>query len=152
MKFYRKQPIEAEQFDGNQKRVFGYRVIPSSIIDAITGVPAYYSILINDAKPEPDDDFPVDDAEVVFEVGDWVIKEPDKIKAISDDVFKQTYAELPIIPKSVATFIERANAKEVDTPEVLSLILGDSADWLRNHAKSFARAWLDGYVVEEEHD
>ncbi|QLL37359.1 hypothetical protein [Lactiplantibacillus plantarum] len=94
-KIYRKTgTINAEQFDGGQKRVFGYRVIPSSMIDAITGMPAYYSILINDVKPEPDDDFPVDDVEVVFEVGDWIVKEADEIEVIADDVFKQTYAEL----------------------------------------------------------
>lgn len=167
IKVYRKTAtIKAEQFDGGQKRVFGYRVIPSSMIDAITGMPAYYWILINDVKPEPDDDFTVDDVEVVFEVGDWIIKEPDEIKAIKNDVFKQTYAELPVIPKNVAnylTYCKRANTT-IGTSLSGNIVLfsharshdmiHDILSWLcpSDNQDLFARAWLDGYVVEGKHD
>lgn len=164
-KIYRKTAtIKAEQFDGGQKRVFGYRVIPSSMIDAITGMPAYYSILINDVKPEPDDDFPVDDVEVVFEVGDWIIKEPDEIKAIKNDVFKKTYAELPVIPKNVANYL--TDCKRANTTIGTSLsgnivlfgharshdMIHDILSWLcpSDNQDLFARAWLDGYQVEED--
>jgi hypothetical protein len=148
MKFYRKQAIEAEQFDGSQTSLFGYEVMPDSLLDALTGEPAYYSILIDDFEPEPDD-FP-DDNEVSFEIGDWIVNEADEIKVMADDVFKKTYAELPVIPKKIADFIELANAGEASASEGLSLMTGNSADWLRNHSKDFARAWLDGYTVEED--
>lgn len=165
IKVYRKTAtIKAEQFDGGQKRVFGYRVIPSSMIDAITGMPAYYWILINDVKPEPDDDFTVDDVEVVFEVGDWIIKEPDEIKAIKNDVFKQTYAELPAIPKNVANYL--TDCKRANTTIGTSLsgnivlfgharshdMIHDILSWLcpSDNQDLFARAWLDGYTVEED--
>ncbi|KZU93890.1 hypothetical protein [Lactiplantibacillus plantarum] len=166
IKIYRKTAtIKAEQFDGGQKRVFGYRVIPSSMIDAITGMPAYYSILINDVKPEPDDDFPVDDVEVVFEVGDWIIKEPDEIKAIKNDVFKQTYAELPVINKGIAQLIEltKQDGKSLGdmfvdyAPKQLTDADEDMiSNWVHDTknktvlSNKLARAWLDGYQVEED--
>lgn len=157
IKIYRKTAtIKAEQFDGGQKRVFGYRVIPSSMIDAITGMPAYYSILINDVKPEPDDDFPVDDVEVVFEVGDWIIKEPDEIKAIKNDVFKQTYAELPVIPENVACLIKQYKEWDCNLGMVFDETYSgniwkvDVGEWIMEHSETFSRAWLDGYTVEED--
>jgi hypothetical protein len=166
-KIYRKTAtIKAEQFDGGQKRVFGYRVIPSSMIDAITGMPAYYSILINDVKPEPDDDFPVDDVEVVFEVGDWIIKEPDEIKAIKNDVFKKTYAELPGIPEEVADWIEKCKHDGTSVGDMLCSERRPEKmrDWMaltpgtyefnqrryKEHQELVARAWLDGYQTEED--
>lgn len=160
---YRKTAaIKAEKFDGSQKRVFGYRVIPSSMIDAITGMPAYYWILINDVKPDPDDDFTVDDVEVVFEVGDWIIKEPDEIKAIKNDVFKQTYAELPAIPKNVANYLTDCKRAKTTIGTSLSgniVLFGHARShdtiheilsWLcpSDNQDLFARAWLDGYTVE----
>ncbi|MFV3037797.1 hypothetical protein ACNI5A_32195, partial [Klebsiella pneumoniae] len=75
------------------KLVFGYSVIPSGLIDAITEKPAYYSMLVDDVCQDSDDD-----TGVVLEAGDWVVKEADEIEVIADDVFEKTYAELPVIP------------------------------------------------------
>ncbi|OAZ74872.1 DUF1642 domain-containing protein [Lactiplantibacillus plantarum] len=157
MKFYRKQPLEAEQFDGSQKLVFGYSVIPSGLIDAITEKPAYYSMLVDDVCQDSDDD-----TGVVLEVGDWIVKEADEIEVIADDVFKQTYAELPVIPKNVAKHIVTEHGLSDLIPiwggiyramiqtVVYGYQKGDTGDWIINHSDMFARAWLDGYVVEEE--
>lgn len=154
MKFYRKQPIEAEQFDGSQTSLFGYEVMPDSLLDALTGEPAYYSILIDDFEPEPDD-FP-DDNEVSFEIGDWIVNEADEIKVMDDEEFKQQYAELPVIPKNVACSIKQYKEWNCD----LGIVFDDACsgniwkagvgDWIVNHSDVFARAWLDGYVVEED--
>ncbi|MFX0554874.1 DUF1642 domain-containing protein [Lactiplantibacillus plantarum] len=161
MKFYRKQPIEAEQFDGSQTSLFGYEVMPDSLLDALTGEPAYYSILIDDFKPEPDD-FPDDDTGVVLEVGDWVVKEADEIEVIADEEFKQQYAELPVIPKNVAKHIVTGHSLNDLIPNCCGIYRamiqtvvygyqkGDIGDWIVNHSDVFARAWLDGYVVEVE--
>ncbi|PUD96926.1 hypothetical protein DA477_04915 [Levilactobacillus brevis] len=87
IKIYQKQPIQAEQFDGRQKYMFGHKVMSEdSLVDALTHDPVYYSILINEGYPEEESD------EVVFEIGDWIIKDGEDIHAISDDVFKKTYA------------------------------------------------------------
>lgn len=159
MKFYRKQPLEAEQFDGSQKLVFGYSVIPSGLIDAITEKPAYYSMLVDDVCQDSDDD-----TGVVLEVGDWIVKEADEIEVIADDVFKQTYAELPVIPKNVAKHIVTEHGLSDLIPicggiyramiqtVVYGYQKGDIGDWIINHSDMFARAWLDGYVVEGKHD
>ncbi|MGP9054518.1 DUF1642 domain-containing protein [Lactiplantibacillus plantarum] len=158
MKFYRKQPIEAEQFDGSQTSLFGYEVMPDSLLDALTGEPAYYSILIDDFEPEPDD-FP-DDNEVSFEIGDWIVNEADEIKVMADEEFKQQYAELPVIPKNVAERIITEHSLNDLIPSggiyramiqtvVYGYQKGDIGDWIVNHSDVFARAWLDGYQVEE---
>ena len=153
MKFYRKQPIEAEQFDGSQKSLFGYEVMPGSLLDALTGEPAYYSILIDDVESEPDD-FP-DDNEVSFEIGDWIVNEADEIKVMADEEFKQQYAELPVIPKNVAYIIKQAKKGDYKLGWVfhatyLGLWRVSVGNWIRTHADTVARAWLDGYVVEED--
>ncbi|WP_460036271.1 DUF1642 domain-containing protein [Lactiplantibacillus plantarum] len=159
MKFYRKQPIEAEQFDGSQTSLFGYEVMPDSLLDALTGEPVYYSILIDDVEPEPDD-FP-DDNEVSFEIGDWIVNEADEIKVMADEEFKQQYAELPVIPKNVAKHIVNEHSLNDLIPSggiyramiqtvVYGYQKGDIGDWIVNHSDVFARAWLDGYVVEVE--
>ncbi|WP_301703770.1 DUF1642 domain-containing protein [Lactiplantibacillus plantarum] len=76
--------------------------------------------------------------------------------AIADDVFKQTYAELPMIPKDVACLIKQD--KEWDYN--LGMVFDDAysghiweigvGEWIIENSESFARAWLDGYVLEEE--
>ncbi|QKX09099.1 DUF1642 domain-containing protein [Lactiplantibacillus plantarum] len=161
MKFYSKQPIEAEQFDGSQTSLFGYEVMPDSLLDALTGEPAYYSILIDDVESELDD-FP-DDNEVSFEVGDWIVKEANDIKVLADEEFKQQYAELPVIPKNVANYL--TDCKLANTTIETSLsgnimlfsrarshdMIHDILSWLcpSDNQDLFARAWLDGYRVEE---
>lgn len=150
MKFYRKQPLEAEQFDGSQKLVFGYSVIPSILIDAIAGKPAYYSMLVDDVCQDSDDD-----TGVVLEVGDWIVKEADEIEVVADDVFKQTYAELPVIPEEVYCLIKQT--KEWDYN--LGMVFYDAysghawntctSEWIMEHADMFAHAFLDGYQVED---
>lgn len=78
---HKTKTIKAEQFDGSQKYIFGHKVISdNSLVDALTHDPVYYSILINEDDPE------------VFEIGDWIVKDGEDIHAISDDVFKKTYA------------------------------------------------------------
>jgi len=143
MKFYRKQPIEAEQFDGSQTSLFGYEVMPDSLLDALTGEPAYYSILIDDFEPEPDD-FP-DDNEVSFEIGDWIVNEVDEIKVMADEEFKQQYAELPVIPRVWGDMIEVLKANDYPLSEMFT-----ESDYNCDEQELIARAWLDGFTVEVE--
>ncbi|ASD32954.1 DUF1642 domain-containing protein [Lactiplantibacillus plantarum] len=150
MKFYRKQPIEAEQFDGSQTSIFGYEVMPDSLLDALTGEPAYYSILIDDFDPEPDG-FP-DDNEVYFEIGDWIVDEADEIKVMTDDIFKKTYAELPVIPNYVAEYIDYMKSSYRDIWDAIHYpFRSNKVDkYMEDNSETFARAWLDGYQTEED--
>ncbi|QAB26832.1 DUF1642 domain-containing protein [Lactiplantibacillus plantarum] len=153
-KIYRKTAaIKAEQFDGSQASLFGYEVMPDSLLDALTGEPAYYSILIDDFEPEPDDF--EDDNEVSFEIGDWIVNETDEIKVMADEEFKQQYDELPVIPKAVAYMIKQAKNEDYKLGVALygsyeGVWKPNVVKWILMHTEVFARAWLDGYQVEEE--
>ncbi|WP_372487038.1 DUF1642 domain-containing protein [Lactiplantibacillus plantarum] len=153
IKLYRKQPLEAEQFDGSQKSIFGYEVMPDSLLDALTGEPAYYSILIEGFEPEPDDF--QDDNEVSFEIGDWIVNEVDEIKVMADDVFNKTYAELPVIPREIACLISQAKRDDDNLGMILSATYAgiwkaSIGDWTVTHTETFARAWINGYTVEAD--
>ncbi|QAR36908.1 DUF1642 domain-containing protein [Lactiplantibacillus plantarum] len=65
--------------------------------------------------------------------------------AIADDVFKKTYAELPVIPRMWADTIEEFKANRYRLDEIFT-----EWDWNYDEQELIARAWLDGYVVEED--
>jgi len=80
---------------------------------------------------------------------------------IADDVFNKTYSELPVIPKAVADWIKKckhdgiAIASAMDKDKFPEKV----ADYFRTYytrdqwitiQNNFVRAWLDGYVVEED--
>ncbi|MCB4357952.1 DUF1642 domain-containing protein [Levilactobacillus brevis] len=155
--------IKAEQFDGSQKYIFGHKVMSEdSLVDALTHDPVYYSILINEGDPEEESD------EVVFEIGDWIIKDGEDINVIADDVFKNKYAELPVIPKCVADWIEECKQKHTPFSDMLCSERRPEQmrDWMaltpgtyqfdyaryQKYQELVAHAWLDGYQLEAQHD
>ncbi|HJE14593.1 MAG TPA: DUF1642 domain-containing protein [Lapidilactobacillus dextrinicus] len=91
-----------------------------------------------------------------IKVGDWIVADDDgKYWPIADDVFKKTYAELPVIPENVAYIIKQAKKGDYKLGWVfhatyLGLWRVSVGNWIRTHADTVARAWLDGYQVEEE--
>ena len=132
MKFYRKQPIEAEQFDGSEEMIDKYHIA----IDSSWVVP-YRINTIEGWRG--------------VQVHAWIAT---GVKGehwpIIDDVFKQTYAELPVIPQAVAKYIEMTR-DEVMLFDALDAVLsgfGTLPDWISSNQDLFARAWLDGYTVE----
>ncbi len=66
---------------------------------------------------------------------------------IADDVFKNTYSELPVIPKVWGDTIEEYKANHYR----LEKIFTDALILNYDEQELIARAWLDGYVVED-HD
>lgn len=146
-KIYRKTgTIKAEQFDGNNEMVerydMGFQLAPNgkggAIIKTLEG-------------------------DLLVHVGDWIATGVNgEHWAIADDVFKKTYAELPVIPKNVAKHIVTEHGLSDLIPiwggiyramiqtVVYGYQKGDIGDWIINHSDMFARAWLDGYVVEED--
>ena len=78
--------------------------------------------------------------------GDWIATGVDgEHWVISDDVFKKTYAELPMIPEVWADSIEEYKANHYRLDEIFTA-------WSLNYDEQelIARAWLDGYQVEAE--
>ncbi|MCF1424468.1 DUF1642 domain-containing protein [Lactiplantibacillus plantarum] len=64
---------------------------------------------------------------------------------VADSVFKKTYAELPVIPKVWGDTIEEFKANRYRLGEMFT-----EWDWNYDEQELIARAWLDGYQVEED--
>lgn len=146
IKVYQKQPIQAEQFDGSQKYIFGHKVISySALVDALTHIPIYYSILINHDDPDEETD------EIVFEIGDWIMMEEEYIEAIDNETFKKMYDPLPVIPDYVSKYIRTMKLEGKSLGDAIKYWLrGDEIDkYIEDNSETFSRAWLDGYQVEE---
>ncbi|WP_439419637.1 DUF1642 domain-containing protein [Lactiplantibacillus plantarum] len=142
MKFYRKQPIEAEQFDGSDEMIDKYELIDAGTMLGTHHSPELY--LTGSGK---------------VDVGDWIATGINgKHWLITDDVFKKTYAELPVIPKAVADYMKDCNniinlsfhSALYEAFDELFAASQDVEHWIEHNSDVFARAWLDGYVVEED--
>lgn len=152
MKFYRKQPIEAEQFDGSEEMIDKYHVRCDTEY-MLSDDPLEYSTV--PYQMETLEGF------LNINAGDWIATGIDgEHWEISDEVFKKTYAELPMIPNYVAEYIDMAKNNEagLDNPDVIQSAIdvfeygggNDEIDgWIEKNGDVFARAWLDGYRVEE---
>lgn len=146
IKVYRKTvTIKAEQFDGSDEMAkrYGAELYSDSGYgyDAVEG--------------EPDGDGYVIDTlegELLIRVGDWLATGINgEHWPIADDVFKKTYAELPVIPKGVAKYINYMKSSGLDIWDAMHYLLrsNDIGNYMEDNSEVFARAWLDGYVVEE---
>ena len=159
MKIYRKTTIvNAEQFDGSNEMAkrYGAELYSESGYgyDAVEG--------------EPDGDGYVlitPEGESLVRTGDWISTGVNgEHLTITDDVFKKSYAELPVIPKNVANYL--TDCKRAKTTIGTSLsgnivlfgharthdMIHDILSWLcpSDNQDLFARAWLDGFQTEEE--
>ncbi|WP_172639692.1 DUF1642 domain-containing protein [Lactiplantibacillus plantarum] len=134
MKFYRKQPIEAEQFDGSDEMVDKYELIDAGTMLGTHHSPELY--LTGSGK---------------VDVGDWIATGVNGgYWPIADDVFKEKYAGLPVIPNYVAEYIENMKSSHRDILEAIHYWLrtSDIDEYMEDNSETFVRAWLDGYVVE----
>ena len=149
IKIYRKTvTIKAEQFDGSGETIKKYSITPPMPLD-------------------PDYTINTIEGDMVLGVGDWIATGINgEHWPIADDVFKRTYAELPVVPKEVADWIEKCKHDGTSVGGMLCYELQPEKvrDWIehtpgtydcnqrryREHQELVARAWLDGYVVEED--
>ena len=141
IKIYQKQPIQAEQFDGSQKMVDKYHIsVYNENIDKYGG--------LGDWTPN----------EYTFngtyiDVGDWIIENSGNISLImTNNVFKKDYAELPVIHRFVADYISlmKLDGKSLGDAIKYWLREDDIDEYMEYNSEKFARAWLDGYQVEED--
>lgn len=133
MKLYRKTAtIRAERFDGSEEMVERYGVLDTE------GAGLFLPTL---------------EGNLEFHVGDWIVT---GVKgehwAIADDVFKQTYAELPAVPQYVAECINYMKSIHCDIWDTINYpFRSDNINkYMEDNSETFASAWLDGYQVEEE--
>lgn len=129
--------IKAERFDGSTAMVKKYQ-------------------LIRPIPREPHYRLTTPEGITSFDIGDWIATGVEgEHWLIADAVFKQTYAELPVIPREIACLIVQAKRGDYDLGLVLSATYSgiwkaSIGDWIVTHTETFARAWLDGYTVEED--
>lgn len=146
IKIYRKATIiKAEQFDGSDEMIEKYNIAIGS------GWVAPYRINTIEGW-------------VGVQINSWIATGVNgEHWPITDDVFKKTYAELPVIPKNVANYL--VDCKHDHTTIGTSLsgnivlfghartpdMIHDILSWLRPYDNQdlFARAWLDGFQTEE---
>ena len=136
IKTYRKiATIQAEQFDGTQKMIKKYGIEDS----AESGY--------NDSDWEDEGlCIPTKEGYLRINNGDWVATGIDgEHWPIDDDVFRKTYAELPVIPRVWADTIEEYKANHYRLSEIFT-----EWDWSYGWQELIARAWLDGYQVEAD--
>lgn len=143
IKTYRKtSTIKAEQFDGSDDMIRKYDIDPPVMLaDGNFGLSTL-------------------DGEMELNAGDWIATGINGENwPIADDVFRKTYAELPVIPEAVADWIELGKSKHVSLDTALLLTLYENkktdgnelARWIMHgNLATVARAWLDGYQVEED--
>ncbi|MGY5255803.1 DUF1642 domain-containing protein [Lactiplantibacillus plantarum] len=138
IKLYRKTgTIKAEQFDGSDEMINKYH------------------IELNDAYMCPFR-FETPAGWIGIDLHDWIATGVTGGHwLISDNLFKKTYAELPVIPENVAYIIKQAKKGDyklgwVFNATYLGLWRVSVGNWIRTHADTVARAWLDGYQVEED--
>lgn len=161
IKIYQKQPIRAEQFNGTSDSANRLGVEWEDG-NGFIGDPSYTP----ESQPcwyIPEDKFTVFGYdENSIKPDDWIIECSGNIRLIMiNNEFKKTYAELPVIPKAVADWIEecRKNKKPIAAALDLEQMPEFVKDYFRNYQTEelwielqdmFARAWLDGYQVEED--
>lgn len=129
IKIYRKTAtIKAEQFDGSDEMIEKYNIAIGS------GWVAPYRINTLEGW-------------VGVQINSWIATGVNGDHwVIADDVFKKTYAELPVIPRVWGDMIEVLKDNDYPLSEMFT-----ESDYNCDEQELIARAWLDGYVVED-HD
>jgi hypothetical protein len=147
IKIYRKTAtIKAEQFDGSDEMIKKYDIAIGS------GWVAPYRINTLEGWAG-------------VQINSWIATGVNgEHWPITEEVFKKSYAELPVIPKNVANYL--VDCKHDHTTIGTSLsgnivlfghartpdMIHDILSWLRPYDNQdlFARAWLDGFQTEED--
>ena len=147
IKIYRKTAtIKAEQFDGSNEMAkrYGAELYSDSGYgyDAVEG--------------EPDGDGYVlitPEGELLLRTNDWIVTGANgEHWPIAEDVFKKTYAELPVIPKLIAEYIADMKSQGDDIWDATHHFIRDDnlAEYMEDNSETFARAWLDGFQTEDD--
>ena len=145
--YYKTGHITAERFDGSEEMMRKYDI--EVVNYPYGGLCVFISTL---------------EGQLSIRKSDWIATGANgEHWPIADDIFHKTYAELPVIPQKVADYIQKAKAGTwgiIDcyyhvADNVTACGLDGVRDWeywIVDHQDAFARAWLDGYRIEEEND
>jgi len=155
IKIYRKTAtIEAEQFDP-ENGVITEGVFDKEYEHTTSGMISAMVDELENGHRSHNWHIKTLEGELKVKPGDWIATGLNgEHWAIADDVFKKTYAELPVVPKYVAEYINMLkNSTDVVTASIGALEYGwgeiELINWIDENGDTFARAWLDGYTVED---
>lgn len=150
--------IQAEQFDGSASMISKYGIHPPKPEQIGGQGSAEWTPMIDTLE-----------GTLQIKPGDWIATGANRENwPIADEVFHETYEQLPILPRPVARLLD--HSKEVC--DSLAVVMHDAVvmhqsrkygrgmfsdiseiKWIADHPLEFARAWLDGYMIEEDaHD
>lgn len=148
-KYIKTAVTEAEQFDGSQQLVDKYEIlVGSTMFNGYVGEPSlcYIQTLEGNLR---------------IHVGDWIATGVNgEHWPVADEIFKQTYSKLPVISASVAEFIVWCKGQNTPLQDALYFesdgFMHSKQDeeriggWITDHQDEFARAWLDGYEIDNK--
>lgn len=155
-KFFKRGLVTAEQFDGSAEMAKKY----GAELYSESG----YGYAAVEGEPDGDGYVLVTlEGELLISSGMWIATGVNgEHWPIADDIFRKTYAELPVIPQAVGKAIRsmksygRDLAFAIDTSHDRFRFARDRggndevANWILVHSDTFALAWLLGeWEVEE---
>ena len=126
-KYYKRGLVTAEQFDGTNVMADKYGLGPSL------------------EHPESSMWWAINtlEGQLTVKPGDWIATGVNgEHWPIADDIFRKTYAELPVIPQAVGEYIEWAKDNELSLVESMRWHM--MPDWALDNSDAFALAWLLG--------
>lgn len=141
IKVYRKTAtIKAEQFYGSDEMVKKYRVRKDTEY-MLSDDPLEYQTV----------PYQIETLEgwANINVGDWIATGiNDEHWPIKNDVFKKTYAELPVISEKLDSYIQLYKRNNYGITDMLYDLTDEVCPDANLTKDDIARAWLDGYQVE----
>lgn len=139
-KYFKIAATEFEQFDGSQIMANKYDInlLPKSLNIGL---------------------LPTLEGSLKLRTGDWIATGAmGEHWPVADEVFKQTYQQLPVISMSVDCFITWCKGQNTPLRDALyfesnGFMYSEQDEeriggWIADHQDEFARAWLDGYQIE----
>lgn len=148
-KYIKTGTTEFEQFDGSDEMCEKYGIRPDmGTANVVTGKTLYFLM-------------PTLEGELSFEIGDWIATGVNgEHWAVKDEIFQKTYKRLPKLTRPVSRYLEYCkehwnlndaflNAEYLVPNDISG---GEVLDYLSSHPEQFARAWLDGYEVEDDEE
>lgn len=151
-KYIKTTTTEFEQLDGWQKTFEKYGIRIESADDLSEAV-------LDELVPRGRYFLKTLEGELECHIGDWIATGVNgEHWAVKDEIFKKTYKKLPKLTRPVSRYLEhckeRWNLNDAFlNAEYLVPNNNDALEvfeYLSEHPEDFARAWLDGYEVEDE--
>nr|DAM08122.1 MAG TPA: Protein of unknown function (DUF1642) [Caudoviricetes sp.] len=152
IKIYRKtSTIKAEQFDPENS------VIPEGVFDkeyehTTSGMISAMVDELENGHQSHNWHIKTLEGDLKVNPGDWIATGLNgEHWPIADDIFKKTYAELPVIPNYVAEYIDYMKSTDCDIWDAIHYpFKSNKVDkYMEDDSETFALAWLDGYTVED---